>query len=165
MAKKELDTRQMEACNLWLARKENKMTLEAIATQVGVSRRTLYEWTKLDAWKEYAKEATISVAKEHLPQVMSNLIRLATTSSSSKPIELFLRVVGVLGADTMKVEVNNTEQDRSMEAIEADIERLRRQLEEADNIVEFPVTKKLTDKERQELEIEYWKRQLADMDE
>jgi transcriptional regulator with XRE-family HTH domain len=159
MKKKELTPQQVIACQLWLARKQNKMTLDDIAKEVGVTRRTLYTWSQSDEWKQFAHETTISVAREHLPEVMDNLISQAKTSKNAKIIELFLRTVGVLGQDTMKVEVNNNGvEERSNESKLAEIAQLKRLLGQDVEEVKQPTKEELKRKEYEEI-----KRMLNDM--
>lgn len=162
MANKQLTIQQQMGADLWIARGHgaNRMTMQQIAEEVGVSRRTLYDWTKLPAWEEYCSERSKEVMKDNVPEIMNNLIRLATTSSSVKAIELALRVAGVYNpSDKVQLDVTNMEQeDRSTEAKRREIEELRRML--GYEVVKAPEQAQITKQEQQRAEIEALKRNL-----
>lgn len=53
---KELTPAQIMACQFYLTRNENGMSLEDIAKQVGIHVRTLQRWKQTEAWKYYQEQ-------------------------------------------------------------------------------------------------------------
>jgi hypothetical protein len=147
---KPLDERQMLAANLWLTRQHTGMTEDMIAKEVGVSRRALYDWKQLSAWSAYVQDAQVSVAKQHLSEVLQNLVKMATKSSNVRAVQLYLQVCNVIGSNEPTVVVNND--DRSTQAVEAEIALLKKQLGIEDNVE--PQKQPLTQKQKQDAEIE-----------
>lgn len=127
---KELTPEQVMAAELYMARKSNGMSVEDVAAQIGVSRRTIYRWLQLPEFKRYCREKAVEVAEESLGRVLDVLTQKALEAKNAKFVELYLKVCGVLNGEMVKVDVNAVTDDdpRSNEAIEAEIEEMKRQL-------------------------------------
>lgn len=129
----ELTADQIMACQMYLTRKQTGMTMADIAREAGVSVRTLQRWKNTEEWKEYQRQKAIEIAEESLGDVLDVLARRALEGRNAKFMELYLKVGGILG-DQAAVKVDlNTADPRSNEAIEQDIEELKRQLAEFEN--------------------------------
>lgn len=128
--KEELSPEMIKACNLYLARKQNGMSLEDIAKAVGITRRTLYAWRNKPAWRKYYKEQAVRMAEDHIGDVLEVVYKKACEGRNPRWSELYLRTVSVLNGEAVKVEVNNNQPDRSSEAIEREIQELKKMLED-----------------------------------
>jgi hypothetical protein len=135
------------------------MTMDDIGNAVGVSRRTVFTWSQLPQFKQYVQDMTVEVTKQHLEDVLANLVKLATKSTNVKAIALFLQVCQVIGKDEPTVIVNVD--DRSNEFINADIQRLKQQLGQP---IDVTPTKQMTKQDLQNLEIEALAEQLRKFD-
>lgn len=127
---KELTPEQMMTAELYIARKSNGMSVDDVAARIGVSRRTIYRWLELPEFKKYMREKAVQVAEESLGRVLDVLTIKALEAKNAKFVELYLKVCGVLNGEMVKVNVNAVTDDdpRSDQAIEAEIEELKRQL-------------------------------------
>lgn len=121
----------IKACTLYLARKQNGMSLEDIAQAVGITRRTLYAWRNKPAWRAYQREQAVRIAEDSLPDVLDTVHKKAVEGRNPKWAEIYLKTVGVLNGEGVRVEVtNNTQDNRTNEAIERQIEELKKMLED-----------------------------------
>ncbi|RXT14901.1 phBC6A51 family helix-turn-helix protein [Ammoniphilus sp. CFH 90114] len=130
--KRPFSSEQLIAIDLLSNPKNSGMTLEEIAQKCNVSRRTLYEWRVSDDYfiEEVKRQATIK-AGMHTAEIYDILLQEIRKKPTAKMIEVFLRSQNLLNHDTaVGVQVNVN--DRSQEAIEAEIERITLELEEAD---------------------------------
>lgn len=127
---KELTTEQMLAAELYMTRKSNGLSVEDVAVQIGVSRRTIYRWLEMPEFKRYCREKAVQVAEESLGRVLDALTLKALEAKNAKFVELYLKVCGVLNGEMVRVDVNAATDDdaRSNQAIESEIEELKRQL-------------------------------------
>lgn len=155
----EMTIQQVEACNLYISRKHTGMSLDDIGQAVGTTRRTIYTWSTLPQWKQYAQEQTVEVAKQHLEDVLANLVKLATKSTNVKAIQLYLEVCQIIRKDEATVIVNVD--DRSNEFINADIQRLKQQLGQP---IDVTPIQQPTKQDLQNLEIELLKQQLKEFE-
>lgn len=128
--KEELSPEMIKACNLYLARKQNGMSLEEIAEAVGVTRRTLYAYRQKPAWRTYQREQAVRIAEDSLPDVLDTVHKKAVEGRNPKWAEIYLKTVGVLNGEGVRVEVNNTQDKRDDASIEASIEELKKLLED-----------------------------------
>lgn len=132
---KELSPQQMEAAILWLARKQSGMTLEQIAEQVGVHRRTIWRWSQTDEWRRFCRDKAVEMVEESVGDVLDVLTKRAIEAKNPKFVQLWLQVVGLLNHDAVKVEFNTSDQ-RSNETIRREIEELRELLDEYDKDIQ-----------------------------
>ena len=149
MDKTTLDERQTIAAQLWAARRHNKLTEDQIAEQLGISRRTLFTWKQLPAWKTYVSDMVREVAQEHRGEVIDALITQCK-KGNVRAITVFLQYTGDLKNEPSVV-VNN-EADRSNEALEADIAKLKADLGMDVGIPVKPNQKQLEDLQIQALQ-------------
>jgi len=118
-------------------------TLEQIASDCGVTRRQMYNWSKESQWKEiqqrYLKESSADILTPMIPKVLSKLAERAAAGSSIQWTTLFLTVTGILQptnqASTVQilnnVQAGETKSDnRTSEEIESSIDELKRQLDD-----------------------------------
>jgi hypothetical protein len=104
--------------------------IEDIAIEVGVSERTIYRWKQDQDFLEYQNEIAEKVIKDFLTEtynILKGIVRSGRSDHAKlKGVELVLKNRGKL-TDVQKVEATITD-ERSNEAIEAEIDALRRDL-------------------------------------
>ncbi|MFD2672801.1 phBC6A51 family helix-turn-helix protein [Marinicrinis sediminis] len=86
-----------------------KMTMQEIANQLSISRTTLYEWKRIEAFNEYVNYLTdqeLSTMRGEVNVAIMKLIRGGSNGVPSvKAIDLFMRRFGLL-TDRQVVEDN-----------------------------------------------------------
>lgn len=108
------------------------LTMDQVAERAHTTARSVQRWRQDPRFVEYVKRRTLENTTEHLADVLGALTEAAKTARSMKAVELYLRATGLLNQEiTVKPAV--PENDRSDAAIEAEIERLRRELGEIDD--------------------------------
>lgn len=126
----QLNDVQVKAATMFVTRKSTGLTLEDIARECNVSRRALFKWRQLPAWKKFVEENSLDIARERMDEVLEVLVKQAL-KGHSKSLELYLKVCGLIGGETVHIE-NNVEDSRSNSAIEAELNELRQMLSETD---------------------------------
>ena len=125
----DLTTQQILAVDLLVLKQGSEMTYTEIGELVGVAVKTLERWRKIPEFQKEVRTRTIELMGESLPNVLATLTRKAI-GGNNKSIELYLKALGLL-----KQEIDLTAQpglmldNRSNEAIEFEIEELRRELQ------------------------------------
>ncbi|MFE4714796.1 phBC6A51 family helix-turn-helix protein [Paenibacillus sp. NPDC056722] len=108
------------------------LTMAEIAERANTSERSLQRWRKDPRFAEYVKRRSTQNINDHLPDLYETLINKAKSGTSAKWMELVLRTAGVMNNE-MIVHPAPPENNRSNAAIEAEIDRLRRELGEIDD--------------------------------
>lgn len=107
-----------------------QMTHAEIAQEVGVSERTLYRWKNDPAFNEYLDQITAEIMRNFTAEASVELRRIVRSSDSDnvrlKGIELAYKFNGKL--KDVKDQTVKIQDDRSNEAIEAEIADLKKQL-------------------------------------
>jgi len=110
-----------------------KIKYSAVADQVGVSRRLLYDWRQNEEFLEEVKKRATQKVGEFTSSVYARLMKEIEEKGSAKHIELFLKTQGLLQPEVQmnQLQINSNERP-SNEEIEADISRVLRELEDID---------------------------------
>lgn len=124
MAKKILKPEQMKAIALMVAQDVNKMTMKAIAKEVGVSTVTLYAWKKDAAFADELTKQAEAMQRAFLAEAYSELRGLITGSTVAdnnrlKALDLYLRNQGRL-KDVQEQTV--TVEEKSLDAMLAELD-------------------------------------------
>ncbi|OXM82499.1 phBC6A51 family helix-turn-helix protein [Paenibacillus rigui] len=130
--KGELTHEQLTAIEYLSLPRNGGRSLEDIASECGISVRTLYDWRSSELFAAEVRRRTMQRVAEHLPAVMDTLTRKAMEGSSIRAVETWLKAQGMLSAE-MVIRPAAPEDDRSNESIEAEIERLRLELGEIED--------------------------------
>ena len=126
--RKRLSEKQIAAIEYLALPKRGGMTYAEIAEAVGVSERTLRNWRNDDYFNEQLKRKIVSNTIDRLPEVMDAVPDIIINEGNAAMFRTLLQAHGML---TEKVEVENKgEGNADVDAIKADIERLRKQREE-----------------------------------
>lgn len=108
------------------------MTLDDLAAHVGTSTRTINRWRRDPRFSECVKQRTMQNVMDHLPDVLDSLTTKAKRGDSVKAQEVWLRTMGIMNPEFI-IRPAAPENDRSDAAIEAEIDRLRREMGEIDD--------------------------------
>lgn len=117
-----LNDKQYAAIAILSQPKRGGLTYEQVAEQVGVSRRQLQEWRKDDVFNDELKRQIMRDTIDRLPDVMASIPDHIINDGNAAMFRTLLQAQGLL---TEKVEVNTKEHSSDIDAIKADIERLR----------------------------------------
>jgi len=120
---KRLTEHQIAAITLLSLPKRGGFTYEEIAEKVGVSRQALYEWRKDDGFNSELKNEIVRNTIDDLPEVMASISGHIIESGNAAMLRTLLQAHGML---TDKVEVASVGSDGSVDAIKAEIERMRK---------------------------------------
>ncbi|KAB2950796.1 hypothetical protein F9B85_13930 [Heliorestis acidaminivorans] len=108
----------------------HKKTMQQIANEVGIDIRTIYRWKQDPDFIEYQNDIAEKVMTSFLAEtynILRNIVRGSDSERNKlRAIELVLKNQGRM-TDVQKVEAK-IEDDRSNEAIDAEIERLKKLL-------------------------------------
>ncbi|SEP17475.1 phBC6A51 family helix-turn-helix protein [Paenibacillus sp. OV219] len=104
-------------------------TITQLANEVGVSERQIYRWRSEPAFVSFVRVRTMANAMDHLADVMDQVAESAKSGKSIRAADIYLRAVGVMN-DQLTIRPANPEDERTTEAVQADIQRLLAQLEE-----------------------------------
>lgn len=122
MAKK-LSEQQIAAITLLSLPKRGGLTYEEIAEKVGVSRQALYEWRKDDLFNSELKNEIVRNTIDDLPEVMASISGHIIESGNAAMLRTLLQAHGML---TERVDIATSDTNGSMDAIKAEIERMRK---------------------------------------
>ncbi|MBC9784997.1 TetR family transcriptional regulator [Heliobacterium chlorum] len=127
-----LNGSQRLAAEILASNDVHKMTLAQIAEEAGIGERTLYRWKQDPDFIAYQNEVAELAMKDFLAEAYNSLKSIARGSQSEKnklkAIELVMKNQGRL-TEVQKVEAK-IEDNRSNEAIEAEIDNLKKMLAE-----------------------------------
>ncbi|MBC9785680.1 TetR family transcriptional regulator [Heliobacterium chlorum] len=127
-----LSAQQLRAAEIFATNDIHKMTMAQIAEEVGVTDRSLYRWKQDPDFIAYQNDVAERVMNDFLAETYGILRGIVRTSGSDgnklKAIELVLKNQGRL-TDVQKIEAK-VEDTRSNEAIEAEIDNLKKMLAE-----------------------------------
>ncbi|WP_232696165.1 phBC6A51 family helix-turn-helix protein [Brevibacillus daliensis] len=121
---KRLSAEQYLAIGYLAQPKRAGMTMEEVANECGVARKTIYEWKKLPHFDaELKRQIQLSVS-DRVPDVIDAMVRTSVSEGNAAAAKLILQVAGML---TDKVEVET----KSATEI-PDIDELKRMVAEMD---------------------------------
>jgi len=123
---------QRRAAEIFAMNDVYDMTIAEVAKECGVSVRSIYRWKQDRDFIAYQNEIAETVMEDFLAETYNVIKRLARSGRSEhsklKAVELVLKNRGKL-QEIQKVEAT-IKDERTDETIEAEIEEMRRQLEE-----------------------------------
>lgn len=117
-----LNDKQYAAIAILSQPKRAGLTYDQVAEQVGVSRTTLAEWRKRDDFNDELKRQIMRDTIERLPEVMASIPDHIINDGNAAMLRTLLQAQGLL---TEKVEVTAQANGNDIDAIKADIERMR----------------------------------------
>lgn len=94
--RRRLTPKQLEILTTVFERQRSGQALTAIAKDIGVDRRTIYNWRKADEWIEMERQLKEKLIQDAYYSVMDTLVRRAIEGRSPKFIELYLKTQGKL---------------------------------------------------------------------
>lgn len=124
MAKKVLRPDQMQAIALMVGKDYNGLTIGEIAKQVGVSRGTIYEWKKNDAFTEELVKQAEAMQRAYIAETYAELRgiignKAVADNNRIKAIEVYLKNQGRL-KDVQEQTI--TVEERSLDDMLAELE-------------------------------------------
>ena len=124
MSKRRLSEKQHAAIAILTDPAAKDLTYREIAERVGVDESTLRRWrTKNDLFIDEMIRQTKRNAVSDLPKVMHAIPDIIVNSENAAMLRTWLQALGVL---TEKVEIDNRTSGNDIDAIKADIERMRK---------------------------------------
>ena len=117
-----LNDKQYSAIAILSQPKRGGLTYEQVADEVGISRRQLQEWRKDDAFNDELKRQIMRDTIDRLPEIMESIPDHIIKDGNAAMFRTLLQSFGML---TEKVEVETKNDSTSIEAMKADIERIR----------------------------------------
>lgn len=117
-----LNDKQYAAIAILSQPKRAGLTYDQVAEQVGVSRTTLSEWRKRDDFNEELKRQIMRDTIDRLPEVMASVPDHIIKDGNAAMLRTLLQAHSLL---TEKVEVSDGTKDADVDAIKAEIERMR----------------------------------------
>ncbi|RCL17112.1 phBC6A51 family helix-turn-helix protein [Bacillus cereus] len=124
--RRRLTPKQLEILTEVFERQRSGQTLTAIAKDMGVSRRNIYNWRKSEEWVEMERQLKEKLISDAYFSVMDTLVRRAIEGRSPKFIELYLKTQGKL-TDVSEVHQKqqlNIVQDGVTDDILADLDKI-----------------------------------------
>ena len=102
--------------------KRGGLTYEQVADEVGISRRTLQEWRKMDEFNEELKREIIRSTLDRMPEIMASIPDHIINSGNAAMLRTLLQAHGLL---TDKVEVETKGSTMSADDMRKRAEELR----------------------------------------
>ena len=117
-----LNDKQYAAIAILAQPKRGGLTYDQVAEQVGVDRSTLYLWRRNDAFNDELKREIMRSTIDRLPEVMASIPDHIINDGNAAMFRTLLQAQGLL---TEKVEVQSHNKTDDIDAIKAEIERMR----------------------------------------
>lgn len=117
-----LNEKQIAAIALLSLPKRGGMTYEQVAQEVGVSRNTLGEWRKRDDFNEELKQQMVRNTLDRLPEILDSVPDHIINDGNAALFRTLLQAHGML---TEKHEIESKDSSADIDAIRADIARVR----------------------------------------
>lgn len=117
-----LNDKQYAAIAILSQPKRGGLTYEQVAEEVGVHRDTLLQWRKSDVFNDELKRQIMRDTIDRLPEVMASVPDHIINDGNAAMFRTLLQAQGLL---TEKVEVTDGGKGADIDAIKADIERMK----------------------------------------
>jgi len=104
---KHLTAEQLIAISYLAQPKRGGKTMEEIAKECGVARKTVYEWMKLPHFEAELKRQISRNVNDRIPEVLDAMVRTSVTDGNAAAAKLILQVAGML-TDKVEVETRTT---------------------------------------------------------
>ncbi|ARZ65162.1 hypothetical protein B7P25_26565 [Bacillus thuringiensis] len=126
MKQRKLTPQQLEILTQIFERQRAGETVTAIAKDMGIDRRTVYNWRQRSEWIEMEKELRSRLVEDASAAVMETLAKNAMAGKSPKWVELFLKATGQLKdiSEVHKKQQLNIVQDGVTDDIFAELDAL-----------------------------------------
>lgn len=122
MAKKRLSEKQLAAIEYLALPKRGGMTYQQIAEAIGVHRDTLLRWRNDDDFNEELKKKIVRNTIDRLPEIFDSVPDHIINDGNAAMFRTLLQAHGLL---TEKHEVESKSNEANVDAVKAEIERLR----------------------------------------
>lgn len=122
MAKKRLNEKQLAAIEYLALPKRGGMTYQQIAEAIGVHRDTLLRWRNDDDFNEELKKKIVRNTIDRLPEIFDSVPDHIINDGNAAMFRTLLQAHGLL---TEKHEVESKSNEANVDAVKAEIERLR----------------------------------------
>lgn len=117
-----LNDKQYAAIAILSQPKRGGLTYEQVAEKVGVHRDTLLQWRKSDIFNDELKRQIMRDTIDRLPEVMASVPDHIINDGNAAMFRTLLQAHSLL---TEKVEVTDSGKSADIDAIRADIERMK----------------------------------------
>lgn len=126
LKQRKLTPQQLEILTQIFERQRAGETVTAIAKDMGIDRRTVYNWRQRSEWIEMEKELRSRLVEDASAAVMETLAKNAMVGKSPKWVELFLKATGQLKdiSEVHKKQELNIVQDGVTDDIFAELDAL-----------------------------------------
>lgn len=119
---------QLKTIDLLISRKTSGLTIEEVANEASVSRRTITRWKQTPEFMAEMKRRSVELLSEAVPFVLEVLTHKAL-EGNTKSLELFLKTAGLLRTE-VDVTARQVIDERSNEYLESELNELKEQLKE-----------------------------------
>lgn len=117
-----MNEKQIAAIAIMSQPNKGGMTYDEIAKEVGVARSTIFEWKKQDDFYNALKSEIVRNTGDRLPEVFSSMIDNIVETGNAAAFRTLVQMHGLL---TEKVELNTKGNGDNVDAMKAEIERMR----------------------------------------
>lgn len=117
-----LNEKQIAAIAIMSQPNRGGLTYDEVAKEVGVARSTIFEWKKQDDFHNALKAEIVRNTSDRLPEVFSSMIDNIVETGNAAAFRTLVQMHGLL---TEKVEVNTKASGDNVDAMKAEIERMR----------------------------------------
>lgn len=117
-----MNEKQIAAIAIMSQPNKGGLTYDEIAKEVGVARSTIFEWKKQDDFYNALKSEIVRNTGDRLPEVFSSMIDNIVETGNAAAFRTLVQMHGLL---TEKVEVNTKGNGDNVDAMKAEIERMR----------------------------------------
>lgn len=125
-----LKAEQLDAIHYLAQPKNGGKTLDEIATECGITPRTLYNWRREPVFERELKKEMARRSQDRLSELIDSLTEIAIRDGNASFAKLALQVNGML-TDKLEVEQTNTKAATDVDTMRAEIERFRKRKEES----------------------------------
>ncbi|UED72143.1 phBC6A51 family helix-turn-helix protein [Brevibacillus sp. HD3.3A] len=126
MALTRLETHHLIAIGYLAKPKRAGKTMDEIAAECSVDRRTLYNWLKDPLFEKELKKEMVRESSKRIPEVLESMTDAAVIDRNAQAAKLLLQVNEML---TEKMEV----EQKSSQTGRGDLDDLKREVEQIDN--------------------------------
>lgn len=117
-----MNEKQIAAIAIMSQPNKGGLTYDEIAKEVGVARSTIFEWKKQDDFYNALKSEIVRNTGDRLPEVFSSMIDNIVETGNAAAFRTLVQMHGLL---TEKVELNTKASGDNVDAMKAEIERMR----------------------------------------
>lgn len=123
MAFKRLNTEHLIAISYLAQPRKGGKTFEEIATECGISRRTLQEWRKDPLFESELKREMVRRSQDQLPELIESLAQIAIRDGNAAMAKLALQINGML-TDKVEIKTDGKSDDIDYDALDSELTSL-----------------------------------------